>query len=175
MNLLFIYGAPGVGKLTVAQELSKLTGYKIAHNHLAQDLVTSIFEWKHPERKRLARKFRLELFEAAAKENISLITTYASVGEGYNEFLDDIISSVERYNGHVYLVKLECSEKELHKRVINESRKKYNKLNTIESVTEKMKEIDYSQLFPQKKTFIIDNTSLSADKVAQMIVEHYKL
>ncbi len=34
MRLVFIYGPPGVGKLTVARELAALTGFKLFHNHL---------------------------------------------------------------------------------------------------------------------------------------------
>lgn len=34
MRLIFIYGLPATGKLTVAQELAKRTGYKLFHNHL---------------------------------------------------------------------------------------------------------------------------------------------
>ena len=36
MKHLFLYGAPAVGKLTVAKELADLTGYKLFHNHLPQ-------------------------------------------------------------------------------------------------------------------------------------------
>jgi tRNA uridine 5-carbamoylmethylation protein Kti12 len=32
MKLIFLYGPPAVGKLTVAQELVTLTGYKLFHN-----------------------------------------------------------------------------------------------------------------------------------------------
>lgn len=45
MKLIFIYGQPAVGKLTVAKELEKITGYKILHNHLFVDLVRSVFEF----------------------------------------------------------------------------------------------------------------------------------
>jgi tRNA uridine 5-carbamoylmethylation protein Kti12 len=43
MQLIFLHGLPGVGKLTVARELAKLTGFNVFHNHLAVDLVESIF------------------------------------------------------------------------------------------------------------------------------------
>jgi hypothetical protein len=45
MKLIFIYGLRATGKLTVAQELATLTDYKLFHNHLAVDLLLSIFEF----------------------------------------------------------------------------------------------------------------------------------
>ena len=38
MKLVFIYGLPGVGKLTVAKELSIITGYKLFHNQCSLKL-----------------------------------------------------------------------------------------------------------------------------------------
>ncbi|MGI8542838.1 MAG: hypothetical protein ACR2MD_05085 [Aridibacter sp.] len=34
MKLIFIYGSPAVGKLTVANEIAKRTCFKVFHNHL---------------------------------------------------------------------------------------------------------------------------------------------
>ena len=45
MKLIFLHGLPGVGKLTVARQLAALTGFKLFHNHLTVDLVTSVFEF----------------------------------------------------------------------------------------------------------------------------------
>ena len=39
MKLIFIYGLPATGKLTVAVELAAMTGYKLFHNHLVVDLL----------------------------------------------------------------------------------------------------------------------------------------
>lgn len=77
MNLIFIYGAPAVGKLTVAKELAEKTGYKLFHNHLTVDLVRSFFEYGSEQAARLSEKFRLEMFEEAAKAKLpGIIFTY---------------------------------------------------------------------------------------------------
>ena len=44
MKLVFLYGSPGVGKLTVAEALSRLTGYKVFHNHLTANIAHLLFE-----------------------------------------------------------------------------------------------------------------------------------
>jgi shikimate kinase len=37
MPIVFIYGPPAAGKLTVAKELSAVTGYKLFDNHVTID------------------------------------------------------------------------------------------------------------------------------------------
>ena len=44
VKLIFVYGLPATGKLTVARELSSLTGYKVFHNHLVVDLLQSTID-----------------------------------------------------------------------------------------------------------------------------------
>ena len=39
MKLIFIYGAPAAGKLTVANEIARQTGFKVFHNHLSIDCI----------------------------------------------------------------------------------------------------------------------------------------
>jgi hypothetical protein len=43
MRLVFLYGPPGVGKLTVGRELAALTGFKLFHNHLGVNAVRAVF------------------------------------------------------------------------------------------------------------------------------------
>ncbi len=77
MRLVFLYGPPAVGKLTVAKALARLTGYKVFHNHLTIDLVESIFDWGTRPFWALVDKYRLELVETAARENIpGLVFTF---------------------------------------------------------------------------------------------------
>ncbi len=41
MNLIMIFGPQAVGKMTVGQELEKITGLKLFHNHMTIDLLSS--------------------------------------------------------------------------------------------------------------------------------------
>lgn len=43
MKLIFLYGPPAAGKLTIARALAVITGFAVFHNHLVVDAVESIF------------------------------------------------------------------------------------------------------------------------------------
>jgi hypothetical protein len=63
--------------MTVGQELAKLTGLKLFHNHMTIDLVSHFFSYSTPEGKQLVKLFRQEIFEAVAKSDLyGMIFTY---------------------------------------------------------------------------------------------------
>ncbi|SCC34198.1 Uncharacterized protein BW664_02852 [Bacillus mycoides] len=43
MKFILIFGPQAVGKMTVGQELAKITDLKLFHNHMKIDLVKYIF------------------------------------------------------------------------------------------------------------------------------------
>ena len=71
MNLIIVFGPPAAGKMTVGQELAKLTGYKLLHNHMTIDLVTELFDFGTPQFKRLVPAFRQMLVAEAAGSELS--------------------------------------------------------------------------------------------------------
>ena len=73
MRLVFIYGLPGTGKLTVARALAKLTGDRLFHNHLTVDLAASLFAHGSPEYMEYVRSLRLEAFARAAAAKVDLV------------------------------------------------------------------------------------------------------
>ncbi len=59
MKLVFLYGPAAVGKLTVAREVARLTGYPIFDNHLSIDYAARLLEWGSPGYVKLLRALRL--------------------------------------------------------------------------------------------------------------------
>lgn len=176
MKLILIYGPPAVGKLTVAQELSKLTGYKLFHNHLVADLVTSVFEFETTQFTDLSMEFKYKIVEEAAKSNTSLIMTLVYgvetiKGSREDEFIKGLIARVERYGGEIVFVKLTCSKEEQLKRLGDESRKMFKKIKDPEV----LKKVEAACKLDEKIAFVdslvIDNTNLSAEDTAQKIYE----
>jgi tRNA uridine 5-carbamoylmethylation protein Kti12 len=67
MQLLFLHGAPGVGKLTIACALSRLVPARLHDNHAAIDLATTIFDFAAPGFWELVHAVRLQILRAAVQ------------------------------------------------------------------------------------------------------------
>lgn len=178
---LIIYGPPAVGKLTVARELAKITGYKLFHNHLTVDLAYSFFPSGTKAYSDFVEKIRLEALEAAAKNKIkgmiftSVYRLETYNGQGDDLFYKKIIRIIKKYKGQVCFIKLSREDKELYKRLRHPSRKEFKKLSDVKILNSIRKKIDIDSVIPFVKNQMIDNTSLSARRVAVMIKKHYKL
>ena len=95
MKLVFIHGAPAVGKLTVARELAALTGFRLFHNHLTVDLVSSLFPFGSEPFVVLREKIWLAAFAEAVRNNVSLIFTFNPERTVRESFIQDTIELVE--------------------------------------------------------------------------------
>lgn len=175
MKLVFIYGPPATGKLTVAKELSKITGYKIFHNHLTVDLLTSILEFGKGDFFKLSNKIRLDVFKSAAKNNINLIFTFCFAKDEDEHYVNRTVKAIKKYKGKACFVRLYCDEKLLFKRVKSASRENFDKLKSKKLLKKFLAEHDLFSKIPYKKSLEIDNTNKSAKKVAMLIKDYYKL
>jgi hypothetical protein len=78
VKLIFMYGLPATGKLTVGQELAAISGYKLFHNHLVVDLLLSVFEFGSEPFVELREEIWLRVFNEAARCGLpGLIFTFA--------------------------------------------------------------------------------------------------
>lgn len=176
MKLIFIYGPPATGKLTVAKELAKLTNFKIFHNHLTVDLVGSVLKFGTKTFFDLSSRFRMEMFEATAKENINgLIFTFCYAHPEDDKFVKDVKKRVKKYGGKVDFVQLYCEKAELRTRVKEASRENFDKIKTKKGLDVTLKKGDLFTPIPFVKSLQIDNTNVSAKQVAKKIKIYYKL
>ncbi len=176
MNLVFIYGPPASGKLTVAKGLARLTVYKLFHNHLTVDLVTSIFPFGTEEATVLSAKFRLELFEAAAKaQTPGLIFTYVYAKGDDDAFVNQVVSSVEKYGGQVYFVQLTCGKESLRRRLKHQSRKGFSKIKKISTLNKLFSKYELFSKVPGHESLLIDTERLKPNEAAKKIAAFYRL
>ncbi|MFA6527694.1 MAG: AAA family ATPase [Candidatus Babeliales bacterium] len=177
MNIIFLYGPPAVGKLTVAKELHQLTGYKILHNHLTVDLVSSIFDFESVPFYHFNKKFRLELIKGAINYGVNgMILTYCYKNNAaQHAFIKSLIRLVKRNNATIHFVALTASPEVLEQRVTEQSRHATTKIKTVQHLRESFKKHDMLSLIPYVESLTIDTTKQSPKLVAEEIIKKLKL
>lgn len=176
MKLIFLHGMPGVGKLTVARELAKLTGFKLFHNHLAVDLVQSVFDFGSKPFVELREMIWLEVFRRAAEKKVpGLIFTFAFEPTVQSTFIENVRTSVETHGGEVVFVKLYCSDEELERRVTNPSREQFGKLTSIDQFRQLKEAGGFVDPGITPDRMVLDTTSIGAPEAAQTIVSELRL
>jgi hypothetical protein len=132
MRLIFLYGMPATGKLTVAQELAKLSGYKLFHNHLVVDLLLSTFEFGSTPFVELREQIWLSVFDQACRSRLEgMIFTFNPETSVRPGFVAQTIETVSAGGGEVIFVELVCPLEELKQRIGSPSRLNYRKLSSL--------------------------------------------
>jgi hypothetical protein len=167
---------PGVGKLTVARELEKLTGFRVFHNHLAVDLVGSVFEFGSAPFVELREKIWLEVFSQAAAARLDgLIFTFAFDRTVRRSFIENTREIVESSGGKVLFVELRCSDEELERRIEHPSRRSFGKLNSVAWFRELREAGAFVDPGIPAERLVVDTTELSASDAAGLIVSELGL
>lgn len=186
MKLIIIFGPQAVGKMTVGQELEKMTGLKLFHNHMTIELISPFFSYGSEVGKRLVKLFRKEIFEEVAKSDLEgLIFTYVWAFDQKTDwdYIDNLCETFESKGGAVYFVELEADidqriERNKHphrlshkptKRNIERSEKDLKDSTDKHRLNSKNGEI-------KKENYIrINNTNLSPEETAKKIKEEFQL
>ena len=171
MHLLFIYGAPACGKLTVGKEVAQQGGYALFHNHLVVDALLAVFPFGSPEFVRLREKFWIETIEAAARSRRSLVFTFCpepTVDAGFPERLKAV---VQQAGGTVSFIRLDVSEEEQERRLVAPSRTG-GKLRRVEVLRSLQKEFQSALAAMPAPALSIDTTvtpvAAAASRIAQL-------
>jgi len=187
MKLIIIFGPQAVGKMTVGQELEKITDLKLFYNHMTMDAISSFFPIESATNARLKTLFRLEIFKEIAKSNLKgVVFTYVwKLEKKHNEkFIKKVVDIFEGVGGDVYFIELEANQKERMRRnkTANRLRNKPSKRNIALSEKsllefDKFYEMNTKQggRFKNKNYLKIDNTNLRPKEVAEKIVKYFEL
>jgi hypothetical protein len=175
MNLVFIYGPPGVGKLSVAKELARLTGYKLFDNHVSIRCADSVFDFGTEPFWRIVGSIRDMVFEEAAANGVSLVTTFVYSHPQDLPGIERRCDSFESRGGRVLLVRLFCEREELERRLQRPGRAEAGKLASLETFREVLTRHDLFSPVPGRESLEIDNTALAPEEVAGLIASHYHL
>ena len=186
MNFVIVFGPLAVGKMTVGQELEKITDLKLFHNHMTIDIILPYFDMRSPSFKKLVNAFRIQMFEEIAKSKLpGLIFTYAWELDSENDykFIDTIVKIFEQENATVCFVELEASAEVQLKRNNSPNRLKYkSSKHDIEASEKELLDTDLKHTlnssdneFKGKNHIRINNANLPADAAAKLISERFDL
>jgi hypothetical protein len=186
MKLVILFGPPAVGKMTVGRALAKATGFKLFHNHMTIDLVLNFFEFGTREFTRLNSLFRQEIFNTvAASELPGLIFTYVwALNDPRDKaYIDQIAGTFLNHGAMVYYVELQADQQVRLKRNRGKTRlqQKPSKRDLAGSEAMLLRhDKDYELNTSEQQPFFhtdrylkVDNTKLTAPKVAMLIKETF--
>jgi hypothetical protein len=183
MKLIIIFGPGAVGKMTVGQELMKITDLRLYHGHMDIEPVLEIFGYRNGS---AVRKIREVIFEEFAKsENYGMIFTFMwsldSKSDG--EYLDSLVDIFRRDGADIYYVELfapqdiRLERNRTENRLKHKASKRNNEFSTNLIINEDANHRLVSREGEIKfKNYIkIDNSELSPDVTAKMIKDKFSL
>jgi chloramphenicol 3-O-phosphotransferase len=174
MKLIFLHGPAAAGKLTIGRALQDLTGFRLFHNHLVVDTLLAVFPFGTPSFVALREQIWLSVFEAAAKDGISTIFTFAPEATVNPSFIEAAVSTVRNAGGEVCFVKLDCPIDVIEQRLENPSRAQFFKLKSV-AVFRELRE-NGAEHFPELPPGLtIDTSTLQPSESARRICEHFQI
>ena len=183
MKLVFLIGSGAVGKMTVGQELMKLTGLRLFHNHMTIEPVLEIFGTFNGA---AISGLREVIFREFAKtDSYGMIFTYMWAFDMQSDwdYLEHVKEIFQPYDTEFFYVELVADQAVRLERNKTENRlkNKPSKRDVEASDQRVIREDSKYRLvsLPGEITFDnylkIDNTHLSAEEAARQIQEYFHL
>ena len=186
-TLIIITGPHAVGKMTVGQELAKITGLRLFHNHMSIELSLKLFDFGTPEFRALNETIRKTVFEQFAASDLpGLIFTYMMDFDRPSEFayLNEIIELFSSHGADCHIVEL-CADFE-ERLARNKSENRLAQKESKRNVERSEAEMRHTQathrlnsredeILPFESYLKIDNTHLAPDEVARTIKKSLKI
>jgi hypothetical protein len=178
MKLVIIVGSGAVGKMTVGQELMKITELRLFHNHMMIEPVIDILGYFHGG---VTQKLREVIFEEFLKsDNVGMIFTFMWAFDMPSDW--EYITTLAARFDEVYCVELIADQAVRLERNKTENRLKNKASKRDLEVSrqrllneERYRLISNEGEIPFENYLRIDNTNLEPDVVAQMIKEKFDL
>ena len=183
MKLVLIVGNGAVGKMTVGQELMKLTGLRLFHNHMTIEPVLEIFGTFQTD---AILQMREVIFQEFAKsDNYGMIHTimWAFDMQEDWDYINHVVDIFEEHNAEIYCVELVAPQEirlqrnETPNRLAHKASKRdlASSRERVIAMDEKFRLESNPGEIPFENYMRIDNSNLEPDVVAAMIKERFAL
>lgn len=183
MKLVFIVGDAAVGKMTVGQELAKITDLRLFHNHMIIEPVLEVFGYFNT--KAISRMREVVFEEFACSDNYGLIFTYMWAFDQQSDwdYVEHVCNIFRKHNADICYVELVAPQAVRLQRNTTENRLK-NKASKRDIEMSNQRLINDDNKYrcvsndgeiPYDNYIKIDNSNLSAENVAQIIKERFGL
>src|SRR5450631_701892 len=173
MNLLFLHGAPAVGKLTVAKALLDMVPGRLFDNHASIDLARTIFDFGAPGFWELVHSVRYSALDAAAEHGVPLVVMTFCYAEPEDlpqfEKFEEIM---QRRGGELLPVFLHCSREEAARRVGNRDRVERRKLTSPAILAKDLDTYKFVAV-PRSDCLTLNTEMRPAAATAQEIIRHF--
>ena len=182
MKLVFLIGSGAVGKMTVGQELMKLTGLRLFHNHMTIEPVIAVFGTYNGK---VVNEIRETIFrEFAASDQYGMIFTYMWAFDQQSDwdYVGHVKDIFRSYGPEFYCVELVAPQEVRLARNATENRirNKPSKAD-IEASNARLRGEDNYRLVsnegevPFDNYLRIDNSSMSPEDAAKLIRDTFGL
>lgn len=182
MNLIFIYGPPASGKMTIGREVAARTGYRFFYNHLTVPAAKAIFPDAHgpiydKRYTQLLHTLRIDALATAAEAKLDVIFTLAYSGAVDDSFVGTIVKAFTSRGGNVYFVELHAPPETLAARVGNPDRNALGmgKMTDPAHLDHVLNGRDMFASVPYDSILKIDTSITPAGAAAQQIIDHYRI
>ena len=183
MKLVILIGNSAVGKMTVGQELAKITGLRLFHNHMMIEPVLEIFGQWRPD---VTQRLRQVIFEEFAKsDNCGMIFTYMWAFDMQSDwdYIDWVKGIFALSDEDVYYVELIAPQAVRLERNATENRLKHkaSKRSIADSNARLVRDDNQyrCESLPGEIThpnyLRLENATIPAAEAARIIKEHFKL
>ena len=183
MKLLILIGDSAVGKMTVGQELAKITDLRLFHNHMMLEPVMEIFGYFNGHTGNRLREVIFEDF--AASDCCGMIFTYMWAFDMSSDwdYIAHVADIFQKHNAEIYYAELVAPQEVRLQRNITENRLQHkaskrniefsNRLLLRDDENHRL--VSHDGELPFENYIKIDNTNLPPEAAAQIIKNRFGL
>ena len=170
MQVVFIFGPTASGKLTIARGVAQQTGFRLFPDHLAENLVSGVFDTDMHAFIRIREWAWTEVLREAVHANRSLVFTFEPRASIRPSFISHACVIIERLGGEIVFVELTCPDVVIESRIESEGRRELGKLASLDEYRRLRDEGGFEFRRMPTPKLKIDTSQCTADEAAHRIV-----